>query len=56
MLGPVIETKTKKIYDQGISQGKRDSYLELLREGLITPSIAAKKLGLTEDEVKKLIE
>ena len=46
----------EKAFDAGITQGKLDAHLELLREGLITISTAAQKLGISEDEVKKFVK
>ena len=46
----------EKAFDAGITQGKLDAHLELLREGLITISTAAQKLGISENEVKKFIK
>ena len=40
----------------GISQGKIETLLELLREGMISLAAVAEKLELTEDEVKKMME
>lgn len=60
MLGATIETNAKKLLNQGISQGvvqgKLDTILELLREGLISISTAAQKLDLSEEEVKKMLK
>ena len=60
MLGATIETNAKKLLNQGISQGvvqgKLDTILELLREGLISISTAAQKLDLSEEEVIKMLK
>ena len=40
----------------GISQGKIETLLELLREGMISLAAVAEKLELTEDEVKKMMK
>ena len=60
MLGATIETNAKKLLNQGISQGvvqgKLDTILELLREGLISISTAAQKLDLSEEEVRKMLK
>ena len=49
----------EKAYDagvaQGISQGKLDTYLELLRDGLLSISDVAHKLNITEQEVQKML-
>ena len=49
----------EKAYDagvaQGISQGKLDTYLELLRDGLLSISDVAQKLNITEQEVQKML-
>lgn len=60
MVGKVIETEAKTILNQGISQGitqgKIDTYLELLRDGLISVTDAAKRLCLSEDAVKEMMK
>ena len=56
MLGATIETNAKKLLNQGVVQGKLDTILELLREGLISISTAAQKLDLSEEEVKKMLK
>lgn len=59
MVGKVLDYDAKTILNQGISQGftlgKRDTYLELLREGLISIGDVAKKLQISEQEVKKML-
>ena len=56
MLGATIETNAKKLLNQGVVQGKLDTILELLREGLISISTAAQKLDLSEEEVRKMLK
>ena len=56
MVGKVIETEAKTILNQGITQGKIDTYLELLRDGLISVTDAAKRLCLSEDAVKEMMK
>ena len=56
MVGKVIETEAKTILNQGITQGKLDTYLELLRDGLISVTDAAKRLCLSEDAVKEMMK
>ena len=41
---------------QGIEQGKLDTYLELLRDGLISVSDAAKRLCLSESAFLEMLE
>ena len=41
---------------QGIEQGKLDTYLELLRDGLISVSDAAKRLCLSESAILEMLE
>ena len=41
---------------QGIEQGKLDTYLELLRDGLISVSDAAKRLCLSEATILEMLE
>ena len=42
--------------NMGISQGKFDTYLELLRDGLISVADVAKRLCLSEDAVKQMMK
>ena len=46
----------EKAFSQGISQGKLDTILELLRDGLISVSTAAQKLNVSEEEVRKMLK
>ena len=41
---------------QGIEQGKLYTYLELLRDGLISVSDAAKRLCLSESAILEMLE
>ena len=41
---------------QGLSQGKFNAYKELLRDGLITPEEAAKRLQISRHEAEKLMK
>ena len=41
---------------QGIEQGKLDTYLELLRDDLISVSDAAKRLCLSEATILEMLE
>lgn len=56
MVGKVLDYEAKTILNQGISQGKRETYLELLREGLISLSEAARKLQINEQDLKELLK
>lgn len=46
----------EKAFSQGISQGKLDTILDLLRDGLISVSTAAQKLNVSEEEVRKMLK
>ena len=41
---------------RGINQGKIDAYRELLRDGLITPEEASKRLKISRQEAEKLMK
>lgn len=40
---------------EGRAEGKQDTLIELVKEGLLSITIAAKKLGISEPELEKLI-
>ena len=41
---------------EGEAAGKSKAYIEMIRDGFISAKDAAIRLGITEDEVKKLLE
>lgn len=41
---------------EGIEKGKLETYLELIRDGVVTLSEAAKRLQVSEEKVKELLE
>ena len=43
------------IADNAFAQGEQNMLLELLRDGIITVADAAKKLCLSEDKVKEML-
>ena len=57
MSGPIIETKAKKAWDegmqQGMKQGKIAAYFELIKSGLISIKDAAAKLSMSENEIQQ---
>lgn len=72
MVGKVLDYEAKKILkrgisqglsqginqglSQGINQGKIEMIRELLRDGLITPEEAAKRLRISRQEAEKLMK
>ena len=68
MVGKVLDYEAKRILNrgisqgfsegvsQGLSQGKLGAYKELLRDGLITPEEAAKRLQISRQEAEKLMK
>ena len=55
-LGQMIwEDGEKKGREDGEKQGKIAAYIEMIKEGYITEAEAAKRLNISEDEVKKLL-
>ena len=64
MVGKVLDYEAKRILKRGISQGlsrginqgKIDAYRELLRDGLITPEEASKRLKISRQEAEKLMK
>ncbi len=56
MVGKVLDYEAKTILNQGISQGKRETYLDLLRKGIISIAEVANGLLITEQEVKEMLK
>ena len=57
MGGKVLEYEAKSILNQGIQkghlQGHIDTLVSLVKDGILTASDAAKRLGISEDEFRK---
>ena len=64
MVGKVLDYEAKRIlnrgisqgFSEGVSQGKLGTYKELLRDGLITPEEASKRLQISSQEIEKLMK
>lgn len=54
MRGALIETEARAILNQGISQGKRETALKMLKRGKLTIEEIAEDSGLSVEEVKQL--
>ena len=55
MGGKVLEYEAKTILKKGIREGKINTYVELIKDGLLSISEAAKRLEMSEDELKKYL-
>jgi predicted HTH domain antitoxin len=59
MGGKVLEHEAKTILQRGIQQGKQEgtisAYIGLIRDGLLSLTEAAVRLGMSEEELKKHI-
>ena len=53
MGGKVLEYEAKSILNQGILQGQIDTLVSLVKDGILTASDAAKRLGISEEEFRK---
>lgn len=56
MGGKIIETPSSRIFDAGVAQGMNNgihAMLQLVKKGIITLTMAAQELNLTEDELRK---
>lgn len=51
MGGKVLEYEAKTILNKGISQGRIETYRELICDGLITFAEAARRLQMEESEL-----
>ena len=54
MRGPLIETEARTILNKGISQGKREAALNMLKRGKLTIDEIAEDSGLSVEEVEQL--
>lgn len=55
MGGKILEYEAKTIFQEGEKKGKLESYLELIRDGILSCSEGAKRLDMDEEELKKLL-
>ena len=61
MGGKVLEYEAKTILNQsrkegfhdGLLQGELNTLVSLVKDGILTPSDAAKRLGMTEEDFQK---
>lgn len=51
----ILEQGMKKGMAQGMRQGELNTYIGLIKDGLLSLAIAAKRLGMSEDELNKHI-
>ncbi len=54
MRGPLIETEARTILNTGVSQGKREAALNMLKRGKLTIDEIAEDSGLSVEEVEQL--
>lgn len=55
MGGKVLDYEAKRIKDEGMSQGKMETLIGLVKDGLLPVEEAAKRLQKSVDEVKMLL-
>lgn len=55
MGGKVLEYEAKTILNEGISIGKIEGYVELIRDGLLSLEEAAKRLEMNQEDIKKYL-
>ena len=53
MRGPIIETKARKMLNEGRKQGMVSFAFELIKSGLLSTKDAALKLGMSEDALRQ---
>lgn len=56
MGGKVLEYEAKTILNKGISQGRIETYRELIHDGFITFAEAARRLHMEETELMDYVE
>ena len=54
MRGPMIETEAKRILNEGINEGKKETALRMIQDGELPYEKVAKYSGLEIKEVEKL--
>lgn len=55
MGGKILEYEAKTILQDGIRKGKMQSLVEPVKDGLPSVSEAAKRLSMSEEELKKYL-
>ena len=40
---------------EGLAEGRREAYISMVKEGVITPALAAEKLEISEEELNKYL-
>lgn len=53
MNGKILRLRTDEIIEEGLRKGKMEAYIEMVKDGLITLTTAAGRLGMSEDELNK---
>ena len=51
--GKILEYEAKTIWKSGLAEGKFQALSEMVRDGFISVSEAAKRLGITTEEFEK---
>lgn len=55
MGGKILEYEAKAILKRGISEGRIEAYIGLIKDGILSISEAAKRLEMKEEELKKYL-
>ena len=55
MVGRVLEYEAKTIYNEGVSQGKAEMLLDLVRDGMLSIEEAARRLQISEEEIEMML-
>lgn len=55
MGGKILEYEAKTILKRGISEGRMEAYIGLIKDGILSISEAAKRLEMKEEELKKYL-
>ena len=50
-----IEQGIEKGLEQGLERGKLFAFLDMVRQGLLTPEVASEQLGMTVAEFKEFL-
>ena len=50
-----LETARAEGIEQGLERGKLFAFLDMLRQGLLTPEVASEQLGMTMAEFETLL-
>ena len=55
MGGKILEYEAKTILKSGISEGRMEAYIGLIKDGILSISEAAKRFEMKEEELKKYL-